>query len=255
MNVWTIANQKGGVGKTTTVAALAGLLAQDGKRVLMVDLDPQASLSQYFGLDPDGLSLSVYHLFAASEPVTAEQVRTIIQPTRFEHLHILPSMPLLATVEKLSAVGGGKGLVLKQAIDRVAVDYDYVLVDTPPTLGVLLVNALACADRLIIPVQTEYLALRGLERMMRTLTMIGKSQQREIPYVVVPTLFDRRTQASVTCLQLLRDQYAGRMSDSVVGVDTRFRDASRAGVPPSLLAESRGVVAYRELLERELLAG
>lgn len=253
MEIWTVANQKGGVGKTTTVVSLAGLLAEDGCKVLMVDLDPQSSLTQYFGVVPDTLQKSIFTLFRDRQTLDESQAAEAVVELSFAGLSLLPASPLLATVEKLAAPQGGMGLVLRQILERLSARFDYVLIDTPPTLGVLLVNALAAADRLIIPVQTEYLALKGLERMMRTMGMIAKSQGRQVPYVVVPTLYDKRTSAAQQCLVQLRQQYPEAIWPSVVSVDTKFRDASRAGLPPSLhCAESRGVDAYRTLLREKL---
>lgn len=253
MEVWTVANQKGGVGKTTTVVSLAGLLAESGYRVLMVDMDPQSSLSLYFGVNTEQCDANLFTLFRDRASLNASQVMTTLVELPFARLSLLPSSPLLATVEKMGTPQSGMGRVLRQIIDTVAAQFDYVLVDTPPTLGVLLVNALAAADRIIIPVQTEFLALKGLERMMRTLAMISQSQGRKVPFLVVPTLFDRRTSAAQQAMEHLRSHYAEVLWSHAVGVDTKFRDASRAGLPPSLhCAESRGIDAYRQLLREQL---
>jgi chromosome partitioning protein len=127
---------------------------------------------------------------------------------------------------------------------------DYVLIDCPPTLGILMVNALAAADFLIIPVQTEFLALKGLERMMSTLRMITRARKISIPTLIVPSLYDRRTRAGRDTLEMLRDIYVDDLWDLVIPIDTQFRDASKKGVPLTALnSHARGVIAYEALLE------
>ncbi len=252
MRKWTVANQKGGVGKTTTVITLAGLLAEQGRRVLMVDMDPQSSLTHYFSRSL-GESSDLYALFKDRVSLNRAAVESAIQDLPFAGLSLLASSPLLATVEKMGTAQSGMGRILSEALQWVDDAYDDVLIDTSPTLGVLLVNAIAAADLLILPVQTEFLALKGLERMMRTLVMIARSQQREVPYVIVPTMYDRRTSASQQCLKTLQQQFAGALASQVIVVDTKFRDASQAGVPLSLfVSESRGLDAYRTLLRDRL---
>lgn len=124
------------------------------------------------------------------------------------------------------------------------------MVDTPPLLGVLLINALAASDKLLIPVQTEFLAMKGLERMMNTLRMLTQSLGQRVDYTVIPTMYDRRTHASTESLRLLRQQYNGSIWPAMIPIDTKFRDASKAGVPPAqFMVNARGVRAYRSLLK------
>lgn len=250
MQVWAVANQKGGVGKTTSVAGLGGVLAEEGHRVLLVDLDPHGSLTSYFKFNPDEVEKSSYDLFMHKGPLSKQLVENMIAPTAFEGLDILPSSTLLATLERQLGKQQGLGLVLKSALQKVEDQYAYVLIDTPPLLGVLLVNAMAAAQMIILPVQTEHLAIKGLERMMRTLSMVMQSQKRSLPYWVVPTMFDRRTHASVQSLRILRNTYQGYIWPSAIMVDTRLRDASHVGVPPSIYdPHGRGAKAYRSLLK------
>ena len=159
MNVWAVANQKGGVGKTTTAITLAGILASQGHRVLLVDMDPHGSLTTYFGFDPDTIENSVYNLFHDKDLKTL----ALVQGTNFERLSMLPASTALATLDRQLATQQGKGLVIKKCLMQIQGVYDYVILDCPPMLGVLLVNALAACDYLIIPVQAEFLALKGLE--------------------------------------------------------------------------------------------
>ncbi|EKE80817.1 ParA family protein [Idiomarina xiamenensis] len=253
MRVWTIANQKGGVGKTTTTVALGGLLADRGKRVLLVDIDPHASLTYYFGIDSEHLELSAFDVFTQNAGMTAEQFMQALQPTAVKNLDVLPSTMALATLDRKLGTQSGMGLILKKALHQVRQEYDYVLIDVPPVLGVLMVNAIAACQRILIPVQTEFLALKGLERMMRTLTLIANSRQQQHPYTIVPTLYDRRTNASMQAHQRLRELYGEHVWNGMIPVDTKFRDASRAQQVPSQFApKSRGVLAYQSLLTHVL---
>ena len=248
MRVWAVANQKGGVGKTTSAVTLGGLLAEKGKRVLLLDLDPHGSMTSYFGYDPDSLQQSSFNLFA-EEPLSSEELHSLMVSTSLDKLTLIPSSMALATVERRAAAEG-MGLKVSRALAQIWDEYDYVLIDSPPVLGALMINALAACERLIVPVQTEFLALKGLERMLRTVAMVTRSLRKELNFVVVPTMFDRRTQASVTTLRTLRYTYTDNIWASMIPVDTRFRDASRQGLPPSVFApDSRGVQAYTALLK------
>lgn len=246
MKVWAVANQKGGVGKTTSAVTLGGLLAQRGHNVLLVDIDPHGSLTSYFGYSPDELERSVYTLFQDREV----DPFTLVRQTRFDHLQLLPASMALATLDRQLGAQSGMGLVLHKALKQLGEKYDYALIDCPPVLGVLMVNALAACDQLIIPVQTEFLALKGLERMLKTLTMIMRSRNIKLPYTIVPTLFDRRTRASTETLRQLRQEHGGEVWTSAIPVDTQFREASRDGIPlPMQAPQARGVIAYGRLLE------
>ena len=249
MRIWSIANQKGGVGKTTSVVSLGGLLAEQGHRVLLIDLDPHGSLTSYFRYDPDSLESSLYDLFFEKRCKDVDYVKQVIRPTSRKGVDLLPSTTALATLERQVSGQDGMGLVLAKTLTQVWDDYDYALLDTPPILGVLLVNALAACQRLVIPTQTEHLALKGLERMVHTLKMVMTSQSRQLPYLIVPTLFDRRTHASQNTLKEMRRQHSEHLWKEAIPVDTKFRDASYQGVFPSELdSMTHGVRAYRHLL-------
>ena len=240
-----IANQKGGVGKTTTTISLADALINRGKRVLLLDLDPQGSLSSYLQLDPDLVENTTYDLFDKVERIKPKD-------TGFEGLSIVGASVGLANIEKKSASLQGKGLVLNTWLDKQKSHYDFVLIDTPPALGMLMINALAACDRLVVPVQTEHLALKGLERMVKVLDMLAKSG-RFIDYQIIPTMFDKRTNASVRTLEFLKNKYPDHLWTGVIPIDTKFREASRLGTPPSFLfSGSHGIVAYDELTQSML---
>lgn len=248
MRVIAIANQKGGVGKTTTSVALAGLMAAEGARVLMLDLDPHGSLSTYFRQEPDNQEFSTYTLFQERKSLYPESIRRLIQPTAYPNLFLMPATTALATLERQAIGQDGMGLVIMRALAQIHNDYDYVIIDSPPLLGVLMINALAACHWLVVPVQTEFLALKGLERMVNTLTMMSRSRKKPFNYTIVPVMFDRRTQASVTSLRSIRNSYDEHLWPGHVPVDTRFRDASKQGVPPHLFDPGgRGTEAYTSL--------
>lgn len=251
MVVWTVANQKGGVGKTTTTIALGGLLAEQGNKVLLVDTDPHASLSYYFGIESEDLDLSVYNLF--TQVSSKEEILQSLCPTLYANIDILPATMGLATLDRSLGAKGGMGLVLKKAMQKISDEYDYVLMDCPPVLGVLMVNALAASDRIIVPVQTEFLALKGLDRMMKTMEIMQGEQEKLFKYTIVPTMFDKRTKASILSYRSLQEQYPEQVWSGVVPIDTNFRNASTCKqVPSDYAASSRGVYAYRNLLNHLL---
>ncbi|MGH8145819.1 MAG: ParA family protein [Rhodanobacteraceae bacterium] len=247
MRIWTIANQKGGVGKTTTTAALGGLCAATGERTLLVDMDPHASLSHYFRLDEQHPGL--YQLFT-----DGGHVGDLAQPTAFANLSVLTASPALATLDRQYGTRNGMGRVLQKALAPAASDYDRVLLDCPPLLGLLMVNALAACERVLIPTQTEFLALRGLERMLQTLAMMGRSSGHAIEYHIIPTLYDARTHASRSSMQQLRDDHGERVTRNEIPIDTQLREASLAGVPAGQWQASRRGAAAYQLLHDELCA-
>ncbi|MGR9054027.1 MAG: ParA family protein [Gammaproteobacteria bacterium] len=254
MKVWTVSNQKGGVGKTTTVVTLGGLLSSWGFRTLLVDLDPHGALTSYFKMNPDELKASVYNLFhdASLKKANAGPEPYIVE-TEFDGLSLLPAATAIATLDRQVASMGGMGLVINNALHKVAGRYDYVIIDSPPMLGVLMINALAACEQLIIPVLAEYLAIKGLERMMHTLGMVFKSGRNAPNYTIVPTMFDKRTRAAQESLATLKQQYPAYLWNAAIPIDTKIRDASRQGVPLSLyLPEAKAAEAYSALLERLL---
>ncbi len=249
MRVWSISNQKGGVGKTTTVASLAGGLVARGESTLVVDLDPHGSLTSYFGLLPESVTQGSYDLFREAMARRHPDPKRCIQQTSVKGLDILPAVMALATIERQAGAFEGLGLVIKRALNHLSHDYDTVLIDSPPMLGVLMVNALAACDRLIIPVMTDFLSLRGLDRMLRTLEMISHSRAQPHHYVIVPTLYDRRPRVSRDTLKILEERFDGFLWPGVIPLDTKVREASQVHLPVSLYRpRSRAAIAYDSLL-------
>lgn len=245
MRVFAIANQKGGVGKTTTTVNTSAPLAAAGRQTLLIDLDPHGSLTSYFGFDPDNITQSTYHLFQDS----LKNPEEMIVNTSVENLDLMPANSALATLDRQLGVQVGKGLVIVEALEKLSSKYAYVFIDCPPILGVLMINALAACERLLVPVQSEFLALKGLERMVKTLNMITQARGYQLPYIIVPTMFDKRTKAARESLVSLKETYPYHLWEDVIPIDTQFRDASKSGLPLTLTnPTSRGAKAYRRLL-------
>ena len=243
-----MANQKGGVGKTTTVISLAGLLAERGFRVLLIDTDPHSSLTSYLQYDADQLPVSLYDLF--EEPAqTKADLEQVILPTEITNISLIPSSMALATLDRVLGSKEGMGLFLKKQLTLIEDDYDFALIDCPPVLGVMMVNALAACERILIPVQTDFLAAKGLERMIKTLQIMQQSRNERFDYCIIPTMYDKRTRASVNTLDALKNSYSTNVWNGVIPVDTKFRDASIEHLPVSTYSQNcRGAFAYETLL-------
>ena len=231
MEIWAVANQKGGVGKTTTVVSCAGLLAESGKRVLMVDLDPQGSLTCYFRHDPATLAHGTYELFREHRLPPPLVLKAMFLPTSHPGLQLFPAGPGLATVERQFRAEEGVGLRLARALASLRGSFDYVLIDTPPVLGVLMINALAASQRLLLPVQTDYLAIKGLERMAHTLAMVVRARGRE-------RRLDGRAD-HVRRRQRGRGQRPARPVARLRGARRRHRDTARQHLPRGEPAAAR----------------
>ena len=253
MLVWAVASQKGGVGKTTTVASLAGWLEKEGLRVLVVDTDPHASLTAYMGFEDDQLDSNLYDIYNGAE-LTRDKVLECCKATRFKGLDIIGSTMALATIDRQLSGRAGVGRILKRALSLVDSEYDVALIDCPPVLGALRVNALVAASLVLVPTQTEFLALKGLEGMVRTFAIMEKASKGSlIDYMIVPTMYDRRTHASNTSLDFLKIHYRDHLWQGVIPVDTLFRESSYRNIPvPRMDKKSRGADAYRQLLENAI---
>ncbi len=245
------ANQKGGVGKTTTVVSLASYLALDGRRVLLVDMDPQGNATSGLGIDRDSTQLSVYDvLLSDANPVDA------IRFTAIENLSVLPSDRSLAGAEVELVPNSGRERRLKRVLDGVGETYDFVLLDCPPSLGLLTVNALTAADSVLIPLQCEYYALEGLGQLIATIDLIREHLNPRLSTKgVVLTMHDGRTSLSADVTAEVRRHLGKQVFDTVVPRSVRLAEAPSYGKPIAQYSpSSRGALAYQavtaELLSR-----
>lgn len=250
--IYTLANQKGGVGKTTTAINLGAYLAYFGQRVLIIDLDPQANATSCLGVDKHNLKGGTYDVMLGSIPASS----LVLYNDRLK-LALLPSSPALAGAEVELVNQSGRETRLRQAIIGLAERYDYVFIDCPPSLGLLTVNGLIAArDGVIIPVQCEYLALEGLGQLTRTLQLVRSGLFPELKVRgVVLTMFDGRTRLSIDVVTEVNRHFPELAFKSVVPRSIRLAEAPSYGLPVSAYAPaSSGAHAY-ERLARELLAG
>jgi chromosome partitioning protein len=252
--IYALANQKGGVGKTTTAVNLGAYLAEHGQRVLLVDIDPQANATSSLGVERPSVSLSTYDVLVNDVPF-GSIVRTVIQPG----LQVAPSSPDLAgaTVELVDMPR--REHRLRMALQGLFQDpaYDYVLIDCPPSLGILTVSGLTAATGgIIIPVQCEYLALEGLSQLARVIKLVRQSLNPELTLRgLVMTMFDARTNLSEQVVAEVRRHFRRRVFQAIIPRSVRLSEAPSFGVPINVHApRSAGAEAYEELA-REILIG
>jgi chromosome partitioning protein len=248
-----VANQKGGVGKTTTALSLGGALARLGKRVLLLDLDPHGCASVHLGMFPENVPVSAYDLLLAGD-FDRELWKKAVIPAPQGGMDMVASNVRLSELDIDLKGRENKGLLLKNLLAEAAQGYDFVILDCPPNMGVLLVNAMVASDLLIIPIQTEFLALHGLRLIFDSIRLLNKVMPRPVAWKALATMFDRRAGACRRVLELLRNKLGSRMFETVIGLDTQFREASARGqVIHQVAPESRGAREYMALA-KEILA-
>lgn len=250
--VIAIANQKGGVGKTTTTVNLSACVAQLGKRVLLMDLDPQGNSTSGLGIQKNETEMSLYEVV-----IEDADPREAVLSTEIDTLKLLPASISLAGAEVELVSMSRREQRLKNAIATLAEEYDYVFMDCPPSLGLLTLNALTAADALLIPIQCEYFALEGLSQLMNTVKMVrrGLNPDLEIEGVVL-TMFDGRTNLSAQVVAEVKRFFKDKVFDTIIPRSVRLGEAPSYGQPISLYApRSVGCQAYenlaKELVERE----
>ena len=249
--VVAVCNQKGGVGKTTTTINLGAALAEFGRRVLLVDFDPQGALSVGLGIQPHELEATVYNLLMERGTSPEE----VVIKTSVAGMHLLPSNIDLSGAEVQLVHEVGREFVLGGVLEPLLPDYDVVLIDCQPSLGLLTVNALACADGIIVPLECEYFAMRGVALLTET---IDKVSRRINPRLhmdgLVATMYDSRTLHSREVLTRVVDRFSDEVFHTVISRTVRFPDATVAGEPiTSFDPASTGASSYRELA-KEVLA-
>ncbi len=246
--VVAVANQKGGVAKTTTVHSLGVALAESGRRVLLVDLDPQASLTWACGIDPDVVERSMHEVLLRRSKAT-----DAVQPVGEDGgLDILPSTIDLAGAEMHLLTKTGREYVLRKALDRIRDDYDVVLIDCPPSLGILTINGLTAADEVLIPLQAESLGQRGVAQLMDTIDDVRSYTNKELQVRgVIATMFDGRTKLARTVVEQVQEDHGLQVFDPPVPKSVKVAEAPGQG--RSVLEHapsSKGATAYRELAEQ-----
>ena len=242
--VYALANQKGGVGKTTTAVNLSAYLAVANLKVLLVDIDPQANATSSLGVDKTALTRSVYDVLIERQPAT-----DVIMVTRHVNLDLLPSSPILAGAEVELVSLHAREHRLRRALKPIRTQYDYVLIDCPPSLGLLTVNALTATDGVIIPVQCEYLPLEGLSQLMRTLDLVRSRLNPDL-FVrgMLLTMYDGRTNLAQEVVAEVHRHFPDLMLSTIIPRSVRLSEAPSYGETILNYAPmSRGGMAYQAL--------
>jgi chromosome partitioning protein len=252
MKIYAVANQKGGVGKTTSVINLGAMLGKNDCKTLIVDIDPQANATSSMGVNKFEVHTSTYDMLL--EDVDSAQIKMSVESYRVD---VLPSNPALAGAEVELVTALGREYRLQNALKQLDGQYDYVLIDCPPSLGLLTVNALAAAsDGILIPVQCEYLALEGLTQLLQTVELVQRFLNPELTIRgVIMTMYDSRTNLSRQVVEEVRRHFKEKVFRTIIPRSVRLSEAPSHALPVSEYApSSAGAVAYR-LLAAELLNG
>jgi len=242
--VIAIANQKGGVGKTTTTVNLGACLAELGYRTLVIDLDPQGNASTGLGIENRGLETSMYHVIMHEVPL-----ENCIEPSAVKNLFVAPASLDLAGAEIELVPAFSRENRLRRAIDAVLDDYDYILIDCPPSLGLLTVNGLNAANEVLVPIQCEYYALEGLGQLLRNVDLVKRNLNPKLEVsTIVCVMYDARTKLADQVVREVREHFGEKVCRTVVPRTVRLSEAPSFGQPIITFdPTSRGAVAYREV--------
>jgi chromosome partitioning protein len=239
-----ISNEKGGVAKTTSAVSLAGALAEKGKQILLIDLDPQANLTLALGIKLKQVKRSIARVI-----LNSDKPSTVIYDTSIEGIDLIPSSPEMGLAERFLPIRQNYHTVLRNALFGF-VSYDYIIYDCPPALGAITTNALTASDLLIIPTQPEYFSAYALKKMMAAVRQVRQNGNPSLIYRVLVTMLDRRNRTHRTLLEQLEATFSDGLLNVVIETDTRLRECSIVGLPITTYAtESRSAAQYRELAQ------
>ncbi len=239
-----ITNQKGGVGKTTTAVNLGYYLAKDKYRTLIVDFDPQGNATSGLGLDKSELDASMVEVMQGTVALEGA-----IVPTRHKHLDLVPTTPELANAEVELVSKQGKFTILKNALSRVANDYDYIIIDSPPSLSLLTVNGMIASNYLLLPVQTEFYALEGVAQLLESMKLVRKAMNPHLQLLgILATMYDKRTSLSAQVLTEIKKYFKDLTFETTIPRNVRIAEAPSHGAPVGEYDKfSKGARAYKDL--------
>ncbi|MEK4762564.1 AAA family ATPase [Viridibacillus sp. FSL E2-0187] len=247
-----IANQKGGVGKTTTSVNLSACLAHLGKKVLMIDTDPQGNATSGVGVNKGEVHKCIYDVLIDDEPI-----KDVIRETKVNNLYIVPATIALAgaEIELVSTIS--REVRLKHAIEDIKNDYDYIVIDCPPSLGLLTINSLTASDSILIPVQCEYYALEGLSQLLSTVRLVQKHLNHQLTIEgVLLTMLDARTNLGLQVIEEVKKYFQDKVFKTVIPRNVRLSEAPSHGEPIIVYdAKSRGAEGYLELAREVIKNG